>query len=196
MLEPVLDPDLVAPETIVPRARKLSRRAYDKLVARGAFEDQRLELLRGQLVTMSPQGDRHATITARLAQRLIRALDETYEVRTHSPFAASADSEPEPDISVSRARAGIYHPTKALLLIEVSHSSLAKDRLIKTEIYAENGAPEYWVIDLRSRRVFVHTEPRDGAYQSIETARRGDLLRPELLPDFAVTVDALFLGAR
>jgi Uma2 family endonuclease len=196
MLETVLDPDLVKPERIIPRRRLLSRRAYDRLVARGVFDEERIELLRGQLVTMSPQGNAHSTVTARISQRLIRALDESYEVRSHSPFAATDDSEPEPDVSVSKRRVGYYHPTKALLLIEVAESSLKKDRLVKASIYAENGAPEYWVVDVRTTSVFVHTCPVDGMYESILQLRRKDVLRPLRLPGFELTVSELFRASR
>jgi Uma2 family endonuclease len=192
MLEFVLAPDLVKPERMVPHTRLLSRHAYDKLVARGMLDDERIELLRGRLVTMSPQGKVHSTVTARIAQRLIRALDETYEVRSHSPFAATDDSEPEPDVSVTKRRDGFYHPTKALLLIEVARSSLQTDRQIKAAIYAENGAPEYWVVDLRTRSVFVHTRPREGVYQSVEQRRRKDVLRPVRLSGVELNVSELF----
>jgi Uma2 family endonuclease len=197
MVNVVLDPELFVPERILPRARPLSRRAYDRLVACGRFADDRIELLCGQLVTMSPQGRLHATVAARIAQQLIRALDDTFEVRTHSPFAASDDSEPEPDISVSRRsrRAG-YHPSKALLLIEVAESSLRRDRIVKAQIYAENRAPEYWIVDLASRTVLVHTDPARGTYQSIVELRRKHLLRPGRLPGVAWTVGDLFRAPR
>jgi Uma2 family endonuclease len=193
MFELMLDPDVVRPEKIIPRARPLSRRAYDRLVARGVFADERLELLRGQLVTMSPQGGLHSTVTARLAQHLIRALDDTYEVRSHSPFAASDDSEPEPDISVSRKqRRRAYHPSRALLLVEVAESSLRKDRLVKAEIYAEARAREYWIVDLATKSVFVYTDPYRGAYRSIARLRSRSWLRPALLPEIAIRVSELF----
>ncbi|HEX8110970.1 MAG TPA: Uma2 family endonuclease [Kofleriaceae bacterium] len=193
----MLDLELLKPERVIPRSRRLSRRAYDALVARGVFDDERIELLRGQLVTMSPQGGLHATVTARLAQRLVRALDESYDVRAHSPYAASDDSEPEPDISVSRrARRLRYHPSKALLLIEVAESSLSKDRRVKAEIYAENRAPEYWIVDLASRSVFVHTDPGRGTYRSVVQLSRKDVLRPVCLPGIALTVGELFRSSR
>ena len=197
MVELVLDPELLKPERIIPRGRRLSRRAYDALVARGVFDDERIELLRGQLVTMSPQGGLHSAVTALIAQRLIRALDSSYDVRSHSPYAASDDSEPEPDISVSRrSRRVRFHPSKALLLVEVSESSLRKDRLAKAEIYAENGAPEYWIVDLASRSVFVHTDPARGAYRSIVRLRRKEVLRPVHLPGLELTVSELFRAPR
>lgn len=193
MVDLMSDLDVLAAETIIPRARSLSRRTYDRLVACGRFEDQHLELLCGRLVAMSPQGDLHATVTARIAQRLIRALDDSYEVRSHSPFAASEDSEPEPDISVSRTqRRRAYHPSKAALLVEVAETSLRKDRVIKARIYAENRVPEYWIVDLATRSAFVHTDPAHGAYRSIVRLRRKDVLVPVLLPDVSIPIAALF----
>jgi len=193
MLSCVLDPDLLRPERIIPWAQLLSRRAYDKFLEHGTFDDARIELLRGQLVTMTPRGQLHCTITARIAQRLIRALDETYEVRSHSPFAAAEDSEPESDISVSRRqRRRAYHPSKALLVVEVAERSLEKDRWVKSGIYAENGAPEYWVVDLRTTSVFVHTHPTKGVYQWVIQHRTKDVLRPARLPEIAIGVADLF----
>jgi Uma2 family endonuclease len=191
MVNFMLDPRLVEPERVLPR-RRMSRREYDRLVERGKFDDERIELLRGRLVTMSPQGDPHAMVAARLAQRLIRALDESYDVRVHSPYAASDDSETEPDISVSRRRRRTHHPSKALLLIEVAECSLRKDRLVKAAIYAENRAAEYWIVDLASRSVLVHTEPRRGAYRSVVELRGKEVLRPMRLPGIAMTVAELF----
>lgn len=183
MVEPMFDPALIAPE----RVRPLKRREYEELIDLGAFEDERVELLRGVLVEMSPQGMPHARISAWFAQRLIRALSERYEVRSHSPFAASDDSMPEPDVSVSPHREDGYHPTKAHLLIEVADSSLTKDRKIKTEIYAEAGVPEYWIVDVKRQCVDVLTRPTASGYQRKVTKQAGDVLRPVKLR--AVTLE-------
>lgn len=190
MLESVLlDPKLLAPETV----RPLSRSEYDRLVAAGAFENERIELLCGQLVTMSPQGEPHSRIAGRLAAALARRLGPSFDVRSHSPFAATEDSEPEPDVWVARWQLRPrYHPKRALLLIEVADSSLRIDRHIKARIYAQNRAPEYWVIDLNSESVLVHTEPRRGEYRRIVEARGRMRLRPVHLPRFSITVAQLF----
>lgn len=182
----MFDPDILAPE----RIRKLSRREYDKLVELGVFEDERVELLRGMLVTMSPQGAPHATITSWLARRLGRLLDESFEVRGHCPFAATEDSEPEPDVSVSRASTGLYHPDSALLLIEVAESSIKIDRQLKAPIYGESRVPEYWIVDISGKElaVHVHTRPTSEGYQNVETMRDGDLLRPTQLPGVEIAV--------
>lgn len=183
----MFDPNLLAPETI----RKLTRVEYDRMVDQGMFEDERVELLRGVLVTMSPQGGPHSTITAWFAQRLIRLLDESFEIRSHSPFAASDDSEPEPDVSVSRHVPRSYeHPNTALLLIEVAESSLRKDRLIKAAIYAEAGIPEYWIVNVSGDEmvVEVHSDPRPSGYARVEQLRSGDILKPVELPQVAIAV--------
>lgn len=191
MVESMLDPSVLAPE----RIRPLRRCEYEQLVELGAFEDERVELLRGQLVEMSPQGEAHATISARLHALFVRALDDSYEVRGHSPFAATDDSEPEPDVSVSRSkRRRAYHPSKALLLIEVAESSLRKDRQIKASIYAEAAAPEYWVVDTRARCVHVYSHPRGGRFTVVRRVGRDEVLRPMKL-DVAIRVATLF-GAR
>ena len=85
MLQPMFDPDLLAPDAI----RKLSRREYDKLVELGVFEDERIELLRGMLVTMSPQGGPHATISSWFMQKLSVMLGMDFDVRGHCPYAAT-----------------------------------------------------------------------------------------------------------
>ena len=184
---------MVERQQLAGEIRPLKRREYDRLVELGVFENERIELLRGQLVTMSPQGEPHASITARLGRKLSRDLDETFEVRQHSPFAASDDSEPEPDISVSRARKrGFYHPSRALLLIEVSESSLRIDRDIKAAIYAENGAAEYWIVDIRAHAVWVFTKPIAGVYRGVAKLGRGDRLVPTKLPEISIAIKDLF----
>jgi Uma2 family endonuclease len=181
----MFDPALLRPE----RVRPLLRREYEKLVDLGVFEDERVELLRGVLVEMSPQGEPHSRISAWFAQRLIKALDlDRFDTRTHSPFAASRDSMPEPDVSVSRRSARGHHPKDALLLIEVSGSSFTKDRVIKTEIYAEAGVPEYWIVDLRTDTVDVLTRPTPRGYAKTTRRSINDVLRPARLRGVTIAV--------
>ncbi|MGE0550816.1 MAG: Uma2 family endonuclease [Kofleriaceae bacterium] len=186
----MFDPELLAPEAI----RRLSRREYDKLVALGVFEDERVELLRGMLVTMSPQGGPHATISSWLVQRLSVSLGMDYDVRGHCPYAASDDSEPEPDISVSRRAQGLLeHPSSSLLVIEVAESSIKKDRRIKSSIYGEANVPEYWIVDISSDElsVDVHTAPTAHGYRHVETLRDGDILRPTRLNGIEIPVNEI-----
>jgi Uma2 family endonuclease len=187
-VDPMLDPELLQPETV----RPLARREYDQLVELGVFEDERVELLRGVLVTMSPQGAAHSGLTAWFMQRLTRATDESYDVRAHSPFAADDYSEPEPDVSVSLRDDGPYHhPTKLLLLIEVADSSLRKDRRVKLPIYAEAGVPEYWIVDVNAQAIEVHTHPVDGVYTSVVRFEREGVLRPVAVPGVEIEVSSI-----
>ncbi len=163
---------------------------FESLVAQGAFEGQRIELLRGNLVTLPRQSGAHATISSWLAQRLIRALDETFDVRAHSPFAATHDSQPQPDISVAHRSPGFEHPSDALLIVEVSDTSLEKDRTLKAPIYAEARVSEYWIVDISTPQlvVHVHTRPTDDGYRQVETLRAGDTLRPTKLPGVEIAI--------
>ncbi len=167
--------------------RPLRRAEYDELVERGAFEGEPIELLRGQLVTMSPEGSQHADVGHWLFRLLVRAFgDHQFELRYTAPFVANDDSEPEPDLFVGPpARAGRKtHPSEAVLLVEVSSSSIRKDRKVKALLYAEIGVPEYWLIDITKGVpvVEVYTDPTPQGYATMTTLRDGDVLRPKLVP--------------
>ena len=166
--------------------RPLRRSEYDELVKLGVFDGEKVELLRGMLVTMSPQGTPHARLVIWLTRRLIKTLDDSFEVRPGLPFAASDDSEPEPDLMVTRDDpTRPDHPSTALLLIEISDSSLRKDRKVKLPLYAEAGVPEYWIINVSRRgelAVEVYTAPTPTGYAQVATLRDGDVLRPLHLP--------------
>lgn len=184
MLDAMVDPALLAPE----RIRPLLAREYELLVDAGAFDGERVELLRGVLVAMSPQGEPHARITAWLHSQFVRALaPERYEVRSHSPFKANEDSRPEPDVSISRPAEGGPTPANTLLLIEVAGSSLSKDRVIKTEIYAQAGVPEYWIVDLRTSSIEVLADPGPQGYTTTWCRDRGRI-SPRALPEVSIAL--------
>ncbi|HEY3353889.1 MAG TPA: Uma2 family endonuclease [Polyangia bacterium] len=171
------------------RLRPLRRGEYDRLVALGCFADERLELLRGVLVAMSPQGALHAEVIRRLTRLLIVALGDTAVVQGQSPLALDDSSEPEPDVAV--VPPGDYaeeHPARALLVIEVADSSLRKDRLVKGGLYAEAGIPEFWLVDLDARVVEVYRDPVDGRYTSASRVGREVVIRPVALPGLGLAV--------
>jgi Uma2 family endonuclease len=182
MLDTMVQPDNI---------RGLYRSEYEKLIDLGVFDGQRVELLHGQVVEMSPQGDAHVTIVRRLAAMLTRQLPTTLEVSSHSGVPAGDKSRPEPDISIFPYRPGRHQAENVLLVIEVSDSSLRNDRFVKPEIYAGISIPEYWVVDVRHELVIVHTLPTTGGYQRVEQYARGAELRPVSLPNFTITVDAI-----
>lgn len=174
--------------------RPLRRAEYERLVDGGAFESERVELLEGFLVEMSPQRAAHASAIEVLTELLYSARQPAHKVRVQLPLALGDDSEPEPDLCV--VPAGDHrerHPGQALLVIEVAESSLAKDRR-KSTIYAKAGVPEYWLVDVENRRVEVRTQPEGGAYLRQETIASGGELLSSSLPGLKVSVDTIFAG--
>jgi Uma2 family endonuclease len=185
----MLDASLLHPE----RPRPLRRAEYERLVALGAFEDERVELLHGVLVDMSPNKPGHVSPIDRLTMILVPALVGRAIVRVQSPMAAGDESEPEPDLAV--VPPGDYrqeHPAHALLVIEVALSSLNKDRHVKAPLYAASGFLEYWIVDVAGQAVEVHAAPADGVYARVTRHGAGDTLRPAAFPDLAVRVGDVF----
>lgn len=168
---------------------------YFGLVETGQLDpDARVELLEGVIVEMSPQTPRHAAATRRLHE----ALRETFdcEIRTQLPFIAGSRSGPEPDAVVVPGTLRDYdhrHPTEALLVAEVAHSSLPVDRLSKSRIYAGAGVPEYWIVNLVDDLLEVHRAPDRNArvYGEITSLTRGDSVNPVAAPDRSIAVGDL-----
>jgi Uma2 family endonuclease len=170
------------------RFRPLKRSEYDQMIGLGLFQNERVELIRGVLVKMSPQYAPHASTVQKLNELLLPRLLGRLSVRVQLPLALSEDSEPEPDLAV--VPLGHYataHPSTALWIIEVSESSLKTDRL-KAALYATAGIAEYWLVNLDARVVEVYSSPVGGRYSDVRTLRAGDTLRPAALPDLAITV--------
>lgn len=185
------DPALIAPD----RVRPLRRAEYDRLVAAGLFEDERLELLAGRLVTTSPQGPPHAELVTRLSANLLPPLLDRAEVRVRLPFAAGDDSEPEPDLAV--VPCGDYlagHPERALLVVEVAASSLPKDLALKAAIYEAAAVDEYWVVDLTAPRVVVFRRGPGGGFVAPTVHGPGEALAPVAFPDVRVALADLLAG--
>ena len=169
--------------------RPLRREEYDRLVAAGVFEGERLELLLGVLVAMTPQDPRHAAVVQRLNRLLSRALGDRSDVRVQLPLAVSDVSEPEPDIAVvPRGDTDDAHPSSAHLVVEVAWSSLATDGKLKAGLYAEAGVPEYWLVDVAGKEIEVHRGPSAGRYAERAARRRGETIRLVAFPDVAIDV--------
>jgi len=169
--------------------RPLRRVEYDQLVKLGAFEDERIELLEGELVAMSPIGPPHSGAVQKLTRLLVLALEGRAAVRCQLPMAALEFSEPEADFAVvSRADFDLDHPSEAYLVIQVAESSLAKDRGKKLRLYASCAIPEYWIVNLPERCIEVYTVPTPGAYAQVERYERGQSIRLVTFPDVAFAV--------
>ena len=172
--------------------RLLSRSEYDRLVELGMFAEERVELLYGVVVRMSPHGPDHDTTLERLTELLVPALQGRARVRIQCAFAASDASEPEPDVAV--VPLGDYrraHPSRADLLVEVAGSSLARDRGSKQRLYAASGVPEYWIVNLVDRTVEVRTDPSPEGYRNVRVVRAHESLAPQAFPDLLIAVSSL-----
>ena len=156
------------------RVRPLLRVEYDRLVELGCFQDDRIELLNGQLVEVMPQRAPHAGTVEQITAILAPLLSGRARLRIQAPFAATDDSEPEPDLAVVAPVEHVTeHPRTAFLVIEVADTSLRRDLERKPAIYAAAGVEDYWVVDLVNRVVVVHREPMSNRYCRI-TTHRGD----------------------
>jgi Uma2 family endonuclease len=184
--EEVLDMLSIAPDQI----RPLRRVEYDQLIELGAFDDERIELLYGQLVTMSPIGTPHSFAVQRLMEILVPHLLGRATVRVGQPFAVDEHSEPEPDLLIAPPREyADAHPTEAWLVIEVSESSLSKDQGLKARLYAEAKVPEYWIVNLVEQRIDVYRHPVASTYTQRSSYRKGQALGVPRFPDVKIQVD-------
>lgn len=162
------------------------------MVELGLFEDERVELLEGMIVTMSPQGPDHADVVAELTEILVGALAGRARVRPQSAYAASETSEPEPDIAVvPPGRHRKAHPDTAYLVVEVARTSRKKDREVKPQIYAAAGVEEYWVVDLVDEEIVVHRDPDGEAFRIVTTSARGEEVAMSRFSDVRIAVDRI-----
>jgi Uma2 family endonuclease len=171
--------------------RPIRRAEYEALAESGAFRDEKVELVYGRIITMSPQGDLHAFVIRRLNMILAPALVGRADVGVQLPFAASDISLPEPDFAVT-AVGHMTHPSQAFLVVEVAVSSLDYDRHTKARLYAEAGVPEYWVIDVPHQRLERFREPRDGRYTVATQHVRDESVALLSFPDVTVRLAEIF----
>ncbi|MFL6229991.1 MAG: Uma2 family endonuclease [Pyrinomonadaceae bacterium] len=157
-------------------------------------EDERVELIEGELIRMSPIGSRHAGCVMRLNALFSQRAGGAAIVLVQSPVRLSDLSEPQPDVALLKPRAHFYaarHPTPAdaLLIVEVADTTIGYDRVVKVPLYARAGVPEVWVVDLENEVVETHAQPREGEYASHERAVRGGTFECLALEGARVAVD-------
>lgn len=170
--------------TLNARLRPLSVDEYMTLVRQGAFDNERVELLRGRVVRMAPQGEEHAWTSGSLNNLLVQHFGQWATVRPGAPVRAGDYSMPEPDFAlVPHSSAPGPHPSKAFLLIEISKSSLREDRRIKAPLYAEESvAPEYWIVNVVEGVLEVFRGPENGGWKEHFTLSGTDVIRPVSFP--------------
>ena len=157
-------------------------------------EDDRVELLDGQVVEMTPLGPEHAACVDALTRILSRRVGDAAVVRVQNPLILGTRWEPQPDVALLKPRADGYrasHPGAGdvLLVIEVADSSAGSDRDVKLPLYARAGIPETWLVDLANEVIEVQRQPGPDGYREVHTLRRGDTLSALLLPASSIPVD-------
>jgi Uma2 family endonuclease len=175
------------------RTRRWKRVEYEQLIDSGIFQPgERLELIGGQLLVREPQGGAHALGIELVAEALREAFGTIARVRVQLPIALDEESEPEPDVSVVSGPledADPALPSRALLIVEVSDSSLTLDRTEKASLYARAGIADYWILNLVERVLEVHREPAPGStapygwrYRVVHRLGAGDVVSPLAAP--------------
>jgi Uma2 family endonuclease len=180
------------------RRHRFTADEYHRMGESGLFsEDDRVELIEGEIIEMTPIGSRHAGTVKRLIRLLSQAVEDRAIVAAQDPLRLSPRSEPQPDIALLRPRDDFYttsHPGPAdvLLLVEVAEASLRYDREVKIPLYARHGIPAVWLVDLAGRELTAYERPASEGYQ--QTRVVADLAAVALpgLSDRVVDLSGLF----
>ena len=185
------------PAALVGMGRRVTLADLQRMVEAGILrEDERVELVGGQVVERMAVAPRHAACVKRLIRLFVLGLGERVVVGVRDTVRLEATEGPQPDLTVALPRADFYasgHPTAedVLLLVEVSDGPLSFDRVTKVPLYARHGVRELWLVDLSAETVEVHRRPAPAGYLDVRRLRRGDTVAPEALGDFPLAVDTI-----
>jgi Uma2 family endonuclease len=167
---------------------------YERMGQFGIFsEDDRVELVCGEIIDMAPIGEHHAACVGFLTQLITLRLRRNVIVWVQNPLRLDNHSEPQPDIAVLKPRADFYRwskptPEDVLVVIEVSDSTLELDRKVKMPLYAGAGIPEAWLVNLPEEHIEVYSDPAGGEYQTARSYTRGQKLQSHTLAALRVSV--------
>ena len=178
--------------------RQFTTDEYLRMIDAQIFDhDDHVELIEGDVLHMAPVGPSHASCVAMLTHRLVVGVGDRGLVFPQLTLPLGARSAFEPDLTVLRRRESSYRetwvtPADVLLVVEVSDTSLRRDRDIKLPIYARAGVAEAWIVDVRGERILVYRSPRGRGYESIRESGRDGVVSPAAFPDLRLAVDDVF----
>ncbi len=181
------------------KPRPFTHVEYHAMDAAGVFApEERVQLVAGEIVVMSPMGSRHAAGICLLTDEFATSgrLAGRALVRVQLPLVIPDISEPEPDLALLVRREGGYarthpRPEDVLLLVEVADSTVAYDRRVKMPLYAAAGIPESWLLNLRDDVIEAHADPSPDGYRTVRRYRAGDDIAPAAFPDLVIPVSQL-----
>jgi Uma2 family endonuclease len=177
--------------------KKFTVAQYQQMIESGVLTDRdRVELVEGEIIEMSPVGRHHASCVDRLTELFVLCLSSGAMVRVQSPIQLCDHSEPQPDLTLLKRRDDFYadahpQPQDILALIEVSDTTIEFDRTIKIPLYAENAITEVWIVDLNAQCIEVYREPNTLEYRQVQVFYRGQSLSFQTLPEIQFSVDQL-----
>jgi Uma2 family endonuclease len=183
--------------SVMPRRRRFTVNEYYAMADAGILtEDDRVELIEGEIIQMAAIGSRHAACVNRLTRLLVDGVGDDAVVTVQNPVRLSDLTEPQPDFALARPRPDFYagahpQPDDVLLIVEVAHTTLGYDREIKLPLYALAAIPEVWIVDVEGDVVEIYREPSGGEYRRTTTAGRNDMLHPVKLPSLSVPVSQI-----
>lgn len=183
--------------TTPPKRRRFTVDEYYKMAEAGILNrDERVELIEGVVIEMSPIGGKHLGDVLYFDHVLTSVLQKRAVVMAQGPIQLGPRSEPEPDISVLKWRDDFYRSEKpraadVFFLVEVMDSSAKLDRGRKLRIYACEGIPELWLVDIPGELIEIHRNPSGETYKEKRTVSRGETLSPEAFPDVVLEVNAI-----
>ncbi len=168
---------------------------YHQMIKTGLLDDRPVELLAGEIVEMSPEGESHAFFSSEAGNYLARVLGDRAFLRHAKPITLPNGSEPEPDLAIVQPLGREYlthhpYPENIFWVIEYANSSLEKDTTVKYHIYAEAGIPEYWLINLQTGELIIYRQPRGREYGSKMTLKDG-AISPLAFPDVTIPVEKI-----
>ena len=176
-------------------AAKWTTDDYHRMIAAGILEERKVELLKGEIVEMSPEGEPHAYCSDEAGEYLSELFGKRAKIRQAKPITLPNDSEPEPDLAIVQRLGREYrehhpYPENVFWVLEYSNSSLEKDLERKSKIYAEAGIQEYWVVNLKTLHLIVFREPLNGDYAIKFTLATGTI-QPLAFADVDVSVEQI-----
>ena len=168
---------------------------YHSMIDSGILDDRKVELLEGEIIEMSPEGEPHAYCSDEAGEYLAKLLGSRAKIRHAKPITLPNDSEPEPDLAIVQRLGREYrehhpYPENIFWLIEYANSSLEKDLALKPKIYAAAGILEYWVVNLKKSHLVVFRDILDGEYATKQTLTTGTI-QPLAFPDISISVEQI-----
>ena len=185
----------------LPQRHRLTVDQYYRMAEAGIFkEDDRVELIEGEIIDMPPIGIDHAYFVNRLTSLFIQSVGLQANVSSQNPIRLNSRSEPQPDIALLRYRDDFYRhahprPEDIILLVEVSDTTLRYDTEVKLPLYARHEIPEVWIVDLEHQRLEVFRRPEEGVYLKLFSPNLDETIAPIGLAEARVNLRNLFIDS-